>query len=273
MQYHRKGEAYNTRGVDVFGEDWDNLIILDACRYDTFDKLHGFDGQLDRKISRGSSTLEFLNGNVAGRTFPETTYITANPVYEKNFDGENFSSVHNLFLTDSWDGGSRTVLPETFVRQAVDLYGDNVDKRIVFHLVQPHNPFIGEFGRTVIGDETLNFWSRVMTGELAYDDRDLYASYVENVLSVLSRIDDLLDAIAGKTVITADHGQMIGERASPIPIKEYGHPPGIHTPELVEVPWLVIDDDRREITAGAVSASADVEDDVVEQRLRDLGYA
>lgn len=23
-------------GIDVMSEDWDNLIILDACRYDTF---------------------------------------------------------------------------------------------------------------------------------------------------------------------------------------------------------------------------------------------
>jgi len=28
----------NPQGIDIFGQDWDNLIILDARRYDEFSK-------------------------------------------------------------------------------------------------------------------------------------------------------------------------------------------------------------------------------------------
>jgi hypothetical protein len=119
----------------------------------------------------------------------------------------------------------------------------------------------------------LSFWNRVLTGEVDHDDRELYAAYVENLVRVLEYVEGLLDVLEGKTVLTADHGQMIGERSTPIPMKEYGHPPGIYTPELVEVPWLVIDSGRRrEITAGDISVRSTVAQAVVDQRLRDLGY-
>ena len=34
-------------------EDWDNLVILDACRYDMFKKLNTINGKLEYKISIG----------------------------------------------------------------------------------------------------------------------------------------------------------------------------------------------------------------------------
>jgi hypothetical protein len=77
---------------------------------------------------------------------------------------------------------------------------------------------------------------------------------------------------------------MFGERSFPIPFREYGHPPGIYTDELLAVPWLVhTNGPRREIVAeepetepehGDETGPADMTetDDVVTDRLEDLGY-
>jgi len=40
---------------------------------------------------------------------------------------------------------------------------------------------------------------------------------------------------------------MFGERASPIPIQEWGHPEGIWTDKLVKVPWLEVPYKERRI--------------------------
>ena len=59
--------------------NWDYLVILDACRFDTFEKNYKeyFDGELKKVRSRGSSTGEWLY-----KTFNEQyniTYFSTNP--------------------------------------------------------------------------------------------------------------------------------------------------------------------------------------------------
>ena len=48
--------------VNMMEEDWDFLIVLDACRFDYFSEFYGdfFDGKLEKKISAGCSTVEWL---------------------------------------------------------------------------------------------------------------------------------------------------------------------------------------------------------------------
>lgn len=86
--YHRRGHLrdYNPSGVDVFEEDWDALIVLDACRYDLFARRSTLSGTLETRRSRGSSTVEFLRGNVADRDLRDTVYVTANPQFHRYRD-------------------------------------------------------------------------------------------------------------------------------------------------------------------------------------------
>ena len=35
----RASPAHNPKGIDILSADWDNLIILDACRFDTFEEV------------------------------------------------------------------------------------------------------------------------------------------------------------------------------------------------------------------------------------------
>jgi hypothetical protein len=66
------GEFYAKRtqtfdGINVLEEDWDNLVILDACRYDLFKQVNDISGDLQKRQSQASMTAEFLNRNFAGK--------------------------------------------------------------------------------------------------------------------------------------------------------------------------------------------------------------
>lgn len=36
----KNGQNYNADGFHIFDEDWDNLIVLDACRFDAFSRVN-----------------------------------------------------------------------------------------------------------------------------------------------------------------------------------------------------------------------------------------
>ena len=76
-------QARGHDGIDIMDRDWDNLLILDACRYDLFDEVFPHNGNLDSIVSRGSDTPEFLESNFVGRSFHDTVYVSANPQTER----------------------------------------------------------------------------------------------------------------------------------------------------------------------------------------------
>lgn len=282
--YHRRlyRRAFNPAGVDVAAADWDNLVILDACRYDLFEERHDLPGRLERRQSRGSHTVEFLEANFGGRELLDTVYVTASPQlyrWRDRLDAQ-FHAVVDVWEGDGWDDEYNTVLPSTMtasVERAADRFPD---KRLIAHYVQPHYPFL-ESGRELntgrLGDlegNAADLWDQLMRRELDVPVETLWRAYRENLDAALPHVDDLLSTLTGRTVVTADHGNMIGERAHPVPVREWGHPPGIYTDQLVAVPWLVHEaDGRRDISADPPERSADVTDDTVSDRLRHLGYA
>jgi hypothetical protein len=91
---------------------------------------------------------------------------------------------------------------------------------------------------------------------------------------VLPYIEDLLSELGGKTVVTSDHGNLLGERTSPIPVRDWGHPLSLYAEELVSVPWVTFGNgERREIVAEILEKeSSQTTDEVVTERLEQLGY-
>jgi hypothetical protein len=87
-------------------------------------------------------------------------------------------------------------------------------------------------------------------------------------------VNKLIERFDEKTVVTSDHGNMLGERASPFPKRFYGHPWGVRTDELVKIPWLVSKGERRkEIQSEPPESKHSTEMTAeVTQRLADLGY-
>ena len=282
-RWWRVGERYNPEGIDIFEEDWDVLIILDALRADDFRELNTLPGDLTTKQSRGGGTIEFLEGNVKGRDLTDVVYVTGNPQYDVNYErlGADFHEVRSVWKTH-WDDDRKTVLPESMAVATIEAAEAFPDKRILSHFVQPHEPFIGptaerhdldgwiEPDRDVSPREIVR---SAVDNVLRRHDSELYRrAYRENIELTLPHVETIFDEIEGKLVVTSDHGEMFGERATPIPIRYDSHRQGCHTDILLTVPWLEYTSGERREVARTESTeqyrpSADVED-----RLRDLGY-
>lgn len=280
--YHRRlyQREYNVSGVDVMAEDWDNLVILDACRYDMFAEVHDLPGDLERRQSRGTHTREFLRANFAGRDLQDTVYVTASPQLYRWSDQieADFHAVVNVWREDGWDDQYGTVLPETmgeYLRRAADEYPR---KRLIAHFMQPHYPFIRSGERLNTGRlrdaDGDDIWGRLMRNDLDIGSATIQEAIRDNLEAVHPIVESLLDDLDGLTVVTSDHGNMLGERARPVPVREWGHPPSVYTEQLTTVPWLVCKSgQRREIVReGADSGEAAIDASVVEDRLEQLGY-
>jgi len=257
-------------------EDWDTLILLDACRYDMFSERAELGGTLDSRISLGSTSEEFLDRNFSDGTFHDTVYVNTNAYLPKlGLDtDETFHAV--IDLLHDWDEELGTVHPETVVEAGLKANDEFPNKRLIIHFMQPHIPFIGEYGREI--QNSIDYWSvwkPLRTGEASVTLNDVWRAYNENFDFVLARVKTLLDEIGGKTVISADHGNLIGERQGPIPTTySYGHPWGVYSPELVKVPWHVIESgDRRATRKDPPIESSQQSEEIIQDRLQALGYA
>ena len=263
----RNGPKYNSRGTDVFEEDWDNLVILDACRYDYFRRYNDIPGRLESRISRGSMSREFVRGNFENRRLYDTVYFSDNAWFGKIHE-EIGADLYDYSLSerDAFDG--LVSHPSTLTESALEYDREYPDKRLIVHYLQPHAPY---FSRD--GEERFR-WPSEHHGDC--DPEELREAYVGNLELVLSEAERLIDALRGKTVVTADHGELLGERLPPFQLRQYQHPPGIYVEPLVKVPWLVVDEEgRKEITTGTASESSDygdLDDEEIDQQLRALGY-
>lgn len=274
---------------DLLSEDWDNLIILDACRYDVFEQLHTLPGDLSSRRSKGSATVEFLEQNFSNGPYHDIVYVTAHPNVPLTL-GNPFHELINVWK-DEWDHDLKTVQPGPVTRAAANAYEAYPDKRLIVHYLQPHYPFIGETGRTeiseqagveytrraAVGDDPRrdhpdNAWDQVRKGTLSTEV--IRTAYRENLELVLPYVEQLVKQFDEKTVVTADHGNLFGERAGPYPVKLYEHPVGVHVEELLKVPWLVIDgESRKDVVAELPDRQrGDTDWDTTGNRLRQLGY-
>ena len=109
-------------------EKWDYLIILDACRYDYFEKTWSkfLDmGNLTCKISPGTSTIEWRDKSFVTYC-DDVVYISSNPFINslipvKGFLGTDyFYRVYDVWQK-GWDLNLGTVLPETITAVAVNI--------------------------------------------------------------------------------------------------------------------------------------------------------
>ena len=282
------------KGIYVFDESWDNLIILDACRADTFEEMNHIQGRLERRISRGSSSEEFLIENFAKhpthKNFPDLVYVSANP-YVNSLVPDRFHRIYPVW-DYGWDDNLRTVPPENVVKDALQAKKDNPDKRMIIHFMQPHFPPLdrqfehdtGIDGLRRAARDNLPF-NRVLdtTVEYLLEIRELnlnevWDAYKRNLAIVLSWVEKLIPDLSGKTVITSDHGNMFDERAGILfPFKMSGHKKNFHVRQLVTVPWLIISSqgsshDVQKSSTAAETGNTLEDDEKIKDRLRKLGY-
>ena len=260
---------YNVDGVDVLEEDWDNLIILDACRYDAYAETTDLEGQLESRISRGAKTSEFIRANFTDKRLYDTVYVSANGWYSYLKDEMN-SELHKFVLLDEDLNGDEEMgsfHPEIVTEHAKRAVDEYPHKRLIAHYVQPHQPYIGQKGR-----EHFDFAESLprLVEQTDAPAELIREAYYENLEYVLPYVRELVEYMNGRTVVTADHGEMLGERHNIVPVRDFGHHGGVYHRVLVEVPWHIIDTGpRREIVAEP--PDEDIASDV-EDNLQELGY-
>lgn len=277
---HTRGRrySYNPKGSSIFDADWDNLVILDACRYDAFVEQASIPGRTESRISRGGATFEWVRANFLDQVRHETVYVTANSWYQRLRDelGAEVFKLVDLHMGDA-DGSYhsdeyKVVLPDTMTDHAIEVAEQHPNKALIVHYLQPHHPFVGEYA-SEFSFQTSSSLNEVIERNGASAEL-VREAYRENLDIVLSEVDRLLPHLPGKTVVTADHGEMLGDRHRYLPVRDYGHHEGIYNEALTKVPWHVHQNgSRKRIVAEQPAdekSSADLEK--LEERLERLGY-
>lgn len=140
---------------NITEEDWDYLIVLDACRFDFFEDVYEefLSGSLEKKKSRGSSTLDWLVNSFPGQY--DIAYYSANPyINSKGVPlnrskwgascGYNWNPIeHFSEIIDVWDFGWEKELGTVHPRALNEAFHSNGhDKKSIIHYMQPHAPYI-----------------------------------------------------------------------------------------------------------------------------------
>jgi len=196
---------------------WDVLIVLDACRYDYYERLTPFKGELLKLEVESSDTQTWLTMN-----FPfwyPYVYVSANPFCNSKIRvGSFLGSEHFKKVVDVWKLGwneeLKTVPPMEVTRASLPYLKDG---KVIIHYIQPHFPSIGKIKLTFEAWKP-NPLDTVIDG-VTYPKHlpplhIIKEAYKQNLQIVLEEIKtNLLPKIPKnrKVVITADHGELLGE--------------------------------------------------------------
>lgn len=293
--YNHRNSSYNLSGIDIFSEEWDNLIILDSCRYDYFSRYNHFDGKTEYRVSRGSTTREFIRGNFQSRDRYDTVYCSSNGWYKKI--SEELNDARSDVFRFEWLKGSDVrelgnvrERDNNLTKTALKLQEKYPNKRLIVHYLSPHEPYVDIHGNVI-----MQTGYHAKSKEKKHPDTHWYLikrnsdkknyigigeirqAYEQSIQYILNHISNLVEELNGFTVITADHGELLGERLIPFPFFGFSHPEGIYMDELVKVPWFkcnyserkkIIEEDEPHHT---MEKSREVTEDVNEH-LKNMGY-
>ena len=278
------------------------LIILDACRYDRFEKYFDtyFEGEIKPIQSEGYNTFQYVQHTWPD--FHEITYITgAAPINATKFDFNNdlelkgiadknkrlakrysgyrpvdhIENIVEVWRTD-WDEDLGVCPPEPVTSTAIRHAKDK--PQMVVHYFQPHIPYIGEKRklsdvqnvdeRLQGGAIGMGIWKSAQKGNLSHEQLlELYDSNLKRVLN--SVCEFILNTNYKNIVIMGDHGENLGEYGM------YGHK--VSNTYTRIVPWAVIEsvrkrpdiDNKKDPTGQTIQTDDQA---TVEDRLESLGY-
>lgn len=230
-------------GEPIKERDWDNLFILDACRHDLYEQVRG---ETPHRFTQGSHSAEFVKKNFSSGDWTDTVVITANPHYLprlfKQATGrcpeDVFAAVFHVYNTH-WNNEIGTTLPSPVIRRTITAEKLWPEKRKVVHFMQPHIPFIQQpltgkgASPNPVNNSAEHLWQKAEQGE--YTAEEIWPRYRDNLEYVLPFIEELSEELKGKTVVTSDHGNLLGENGL------YGHPSGMKSAPVRKVPWEVLE--------------------------------
>lgn len=220
--------------ASLLQEDEFALLILDACRWDTI--RHFLGAEVRRAISPSVLTVRWLSACWPSEN--DITYVTGIPHIAPtprdtnvNYDGTNHFQEVVYLGDDAWDADLKTVPPAPIRDAAIEADAD----RVIVHFLQPHMPFIGEtrfeeLAYSQLGPPDVEAAPNEILDEVPNDT--VRKAYFDNLQRVWNEgVEPLLKAFDDRhVVITADHGEMLGENGY------YGH--GRIRAPVVVVPWV-----------------------------------
>jgi len=254
-------------------EDWDILIFLDGCRYDTFkneyQKYLNCNGNLKMAKTYCSGTTKWMKDTFIGKDCSNIIYV--NPMY--SFDSfvpnHNFYKVISVWDSD-WNKDYDTVMPEAITKRALQWIKKYPNKKYIVQYVQPCRPYIhpmfknidqilkpgnkksdrARIIRTLLENTGLAkiipntvFWKvgaffgyPIAKGEayIKYGREGIIEAYTYSLREALKEVNKIIEHQKNKKIIiTSDHGELLGEGG------RYGHG-GLVNDLIMKVPWLEI---------------------------------
>ncbi|WP_254769056.1 hypothetical protein [Salinilacihabitans rarus] len=278
-------------GTHIYDEDWDVLVILDACRLDVLRSVapeYDFIETVDSRWSVGSHSHEWLAQTFSieyADEISDTAYISGNGhTYEtfvaneyppdetvpicwprwQTVEEDTFGTIDMLWETAHRD--QLGVPPRAITDRTVEVAREADYERVVAHYMQPHIPYIAgslEQDREPT-DVEAGGWKHLESDGTTYDR--VWELYEENLRLVLDDVELLLENVDAETVvITADHGNAFGEYTV------YGHPEGFLLPCIKKVPWVVTSGSDEKTYTPTEEYDTEERTDI-ESHLQDLGY-
>ena len=233
----------------IHKNDWATLIILDACRYDKFCEVYS--GKCSAVTSPAGATHVWLQ-RMFKTYYPCTIYSGHLGINSLDFEvygyraRDHFIEVKDVWR-DSWDniiGGSHPQQLNNAVLQDIEK-GDFKGKNILWYM-QPHFPWLGKTRIPLkeFEDRGVMEWDREAYGDLKegkYDKDFVNKAYTDNIRFVMDYVNEVVDKLKGKVIITSDHGELLMDKGLP-KYKQFGHFQDMHSQrkELREVPWVEI---------------------------------
>jgi len=274
-----------SQGREVFEEEWDVLVILDACRHDLMKEVveeedYEFLKPVDSCYSAAGTSDEWMNKNFGEKHYEKaqkTAMVTGNPYSDTNLDEKDFEVLEEAWEY-SYDKEKEAVLPRPITNSAIRIQREENPDKMVIHYMQPHYPFLNHdnlsegFSLEGFGKEIRkSVWDELLLDNITREE--LWEAYKDNLKEVIEEVNILRKNMdADKMVITADHGNAIGT-----PLSEekfiYGHVAGLNIEPLRKVPWIetTATDTGEKLSKNNKEENKDKEE-VVKEALADLGY-
>ncbi|WP_380677903.1 hypothetical protein [Salinigranum sp. GCM10025319] len=293
-------------GMNIYEQDWDMVIVLDACRTDALVEVsseYEFIADVDEVTSLGSTSVEWIHNTFVEEYLDEirsTSYVTANAfsdyvrdsgvnrLYTAETKGTIYetSDLAKKFVRNDTVGGAfgnfelvngsklessdskKYYHPDIVTASAIKSSREKNNDRLIVHYMQPHAPYISDaVERGYYEEHEEKPFQYLKNGG---DRSTVWNAYIDNLRLVLDSVEVLLENVdADRVVITADHGELFGEWGL------YSHIYGVPHPSLKKVPWAVTTaEDLHTTTPDEILESHDLitGEERIEDRLSALGY-
>lgn len=287
--------SWTPHGKNVFSEDWDILVILDACRADAIDEVaHEYSFLSNRSSiwSRGSATREWVAHTFTQQYLSEisqTVLVTANassrwglleepePDWPRSFRQltrwnrvrpDDFLELDEVWRYGPKDPYSGRVVPSATTDRAIANWRSLAPNRMIVHYIPPHHPYVSRALKQnrQLTDIERTPWEALNTGT---DRSEVWERYIDDLRWGLESVKVLIDNTeADRIVISADHGDAFGEFGI------YSHPM-IPIPALRKVPWVITEGKGQNSYSPKLEKEKKTNEGIeaeVEEQLQRLGY-